>query len=237
MGNCIICGRKTNQPGSFHFCAMENHILHFCDTHANRGRKLLDMLHEGRVDKNKLEKYINKQEKKHGKEKTMSENYIMLNGKRVDLTEEQIEKLGIKVERDIFEKQNYGGTYYWISSAGNAVEDKDVLPLDNARYRVANYCADYSIMQQRALHETLSRLLWRFSMQNDGDKIDWYPQSDHCVDKYCIFYNNKLQQFNITINDVLKTQGTVYFHTKNVAQRAIDEIILPFMKEHPDFVW
>lgn len=238
MGNCIICGRKTNQPGSFHFCAMENHILHFCDTHANRGKKLLDMIHEGRVDKNNLEKYINKQEKKHGKEKTMSENYIMLNGKRVDLTDDQLEKLGLKVEKGIFDRQNKNDEYYYISCNGvlESTTETDLL-CDYSLYSVANYCIDKALMQQRALHETLSRLLWRFSMQNDGDKIDWYPSSDHCIEKYYVYFNNKDEKFEIMNNEILKTQGTVYFHTKNVAQRAIDEIILPFMKEHPDFVW
>ena len=38
----------------------------------------------------------------------MNENYIMLNGKRVDLTEEQLEKLGLKVEKkDCFKFERY----------------------------------------------------------------------------------------------------------------------------------
>lgn len=169
----------------------------------------------------------------------MNENYIMLNGKRVDLTEEQIEKLGLKHVNDPFYKRNETHEYYYINNQGTVSIDlsNSSVTTDNMRYKVANYCTDKFLMQQRALHETLSRLLWRFSMQNDGDKIDWYPQSDHCVDKYRIFYDNKLQQFDIATNDVSKTQGTVYFHTIKIAKRAIEEVILPFMKEHPDFVW
>lgn len=168
----------------------------------------------------------------------MSENYIMLNGKRVDLTEEQLEKLGIKVKTNCFERVKEGEIYYRIYEGVGIefVENHNGI-LDNERYNAANYCTDEKLMQQRALHETLSRLLWRFSMQNDGDKIDWYPVSDHCIDKYRIFYDNKIQQFDIAINDVSKTQGTVYFHTIEIAKRAIVEIILPFMKEHPEFVW
>ena len=34
-----------------------------------------------------------------------------------------------------------------------------------------------------------------------------------------------------------KTQGVVYFSSSSAARRAIDEIILPFICEHPEFVW
>ena len=167
----------------------------------------------------------------------MSENYIMLNGKRVDLTDEQIEKLGLKVENDIWKKQKYGETYYFISTCGDLVSDKDTLPIDNCRYNAANYCADLSIMQQRALHETLSRLLWRFSMQNDGDKINWNNSS--C--KYFISYNHLDKEFQVDYYQTpfgctLKS-ATEYFYSVKTAKRAIEEIVIPFMEEHPEFVW
>ena len=168
----------------------------------------------------------------------MSENYIMLNGKRVDLTEDQLEKLGLKVEKDCFERLQNGQKYYYICSNGGVSSFTDIGDItDDKFYKVANYCTDKEMLRQRALHETLSRLLWRFSMQNDGDKIDWDPASDCCVDKHHIIYSNKAKQFYMDTNDTSKTQGTVYFHTIKIAQRAIDEIILPFMEEHPDFVW
>ena len=184
-----------------------------------------------------IEKYIEKNMEKN-MEKIMSENYIMLNGKRVDLTEEQLEKLGLKVEKEDYFKRKLDNQFYFITEKDTVDHVQDLgFYAHNKCYNIANYCLNKEIMEQRALHETLSRLLWRFSMQNDGDKIDWYPQSDHCVDKYRIFYDNKLQQFDIVANDVSKTQGTVYFHTIKIAKRAIEEVILPFMKEHPDFVW
>ena len=234
MGYCFICGRDTNQPGSLHFFATQEDILHYCDKHANKGRKLFAMIHNGSIDKNKLKKIIDKCKISHNEEKEnkMSENYIMLNGKRVDLTEEQIEKLGLKVEKDVFEKQNYNEKYYWITSDGQVVEAKDVPPSD-MRYNVANYCTDEALMQQRALHETLSRLLWRFSMQNDGDKIDWNTEND-C--KFFICYNHYKKQYDTDFNNIYNHLCT-YFYSEEIAKRAIDEIVLPFMKEHPEFVW
>ena len=167
----------------------------------------------------------------------MSENYIMLNGKRVDLTDEQIKKLGLNVKEDTWIKQKYGELYYFIASDGEIISDTDTRPSDNERYKVANYCTDKNIMQQRALHETLDRLLWRFSMQNDGDKIDWNVTSR----KYFITYDYRDEEFRVdyyqtSIGCALKST-TEYFYSVDIAKRAINEIIIPFMKEHPEFVW
>ena len=44
------------------------------------------------------------------------ENYIMLNGKRIDLTAEQIETLVGKKEKDPFERVRDCKNYYMISA-------------------------------------------------------------------------------------------------------------------------
>ena len=164
----------------------------------------------------------------------MSENYIMLNGKRIDLTDEQLEKLGLKVEKDCFRRLKNNQKYYCIREIGKVesfVDNEDKI--DDEFYKVANYCTDKSLMEQRALHETLSRLLWRFSMQNDGDKIDWH-NANQC--KYQIYYNHNEGKYFVSNNCWQQNNGQ-YYRTEEIAKRAIDEIILPFMKEHPDFVW
>jgi len=177
-------------------------------------------------------KYLQKLRKK-----KMSDNYIMLNGKRVDLTEEQLEKLGLKVEKDCFNKKKEQ-QYYVINCKGFVQTEVDANGAgDNLLYKVANYCTDKSIMEQRALHETLSRLLWRFSMQNDGDKINWNTGSR----KYIVTYNIKTGKFMVdyysTAAGCVLKNLTPYFLTPEIAHRAIDEIVLPFIKEHPEFVW
>ena len=166
----------------------------------------------------------------------MNENYIMFNGKRVDLTDEQIEKLGLKVEKkNPFKKVKSGNILYKIATDGTVINNMGAphLSTDDACYNVANYCTDKSLLQQRAYHETLPRLLWRFSMQNDGDKIDW-SDKEHC--KCSIYYDHYRKLFNISclFND---QSNEIYFYSKEIAQKAITEIVLPFMKEHPDFVW
>ena len=168
----------------------------------------------------------------------MSENYIMLNGKRVDLTDEQLEKLGLKVETNCFERK-HNQIYYFISSYGTvkAEYDSNGSEIDSLRHSVANHCADVKLMQQRALHETLSRLLWRFSMQNDGDKINW----DNSSRKYFISYDYRKKDFHVdyyqTPYGCTLKSAMQYFYSVEATQRAINEIVIPFMKEHPEFVW
>lgn len=171
----------------------------------------------------------------------MSENYIMLNGKRVDLTDEQLEKLGLKVEKeckDYFDRIGRDKNYYFINAIGKISCTMDGYgDLGDKTYKIANYCTDKSLIEQRALHETLSRLLWRFSMQNDGDKIDWNVTSR----KYFITYDYRDEEFRVdyyqtSIGCALKST-TEYFYSVDIAKRAIEEIVIPFMEEHPEFVW
>ena len=167
----------------------------------------------------------------------MSENYIMLNGKRVDLTDDQIEKLGLKVEKkDCFARLEPEQKYYCICSTGYVEEAIEIAhEIDDEYYNVANYCTDKSLMEQRALHETLSRLLWRFSMQNDGDKINW----DNSSFKYFISYDYRAEEFQVDYyaHGCTLKANTQYFYSVDIAKRAINEIIIPFMEEHPEFVW
>lgn len=163
----------------------------------------------------------------------MNDNYIVLNGKRIDLTNEQIEQLGIKAEnKDYFKRY---GEYFYIDNCGDIHQDFETngCAISNMRYQIGNYCCNRQLIEQRALHETLNRLLWRFSMQNDGDKISWGNNSS----KYYIYIDNSNNGcLGVCTNDVYKSMNT-YFCSQEIAQRAIDEIILPFMNEHPEFVW
>lgn len=101
----------------------------------------------------------------------------------------------------------------------------------NLRYRVANYCTNEEPLLHQAYRETLNRLLWRFSMEHDGDKIDWSNVSN----KYCIYYVHDNNEWTIESNQYCRNIGAVYFYSLQIAQQAIEEIVKPFMKECPDF--
>lgn len=160
----------------------------------------------------------------------MNDTYLMINGKKIELTDEQKKALGI-VEKNCFDRVDF---YHYIGIYGKIdyIKDNDD-DVDNQLYAVANYCTDKDLMHQRALHETLNRLLWRYSMTHDGDKIDW----NELTCKYAIYYSHSLKQFGIWEMIYCKTENAVYFYSREIALSAIEEIIKPFMKEHPDFIW
>lgn len=162
------------------------------------------------------------------------ESYIVINGKKAPLTEEQLKMLGIETEKKNPFKKVENKNYYAISSYGDVIclHDDYTHYTHNANYKAANYCTDKNLMRQRAWHETLSRLLWRYSMKHDGDKIDWKNNEW----KYYIAFDNCRNEYTVDCYKTLNN-GNTYFYSKDIAQNAIKEIVEPFMAEHPDFVW
>lgn len=167
----------------------------------------------------------------------MADNYIMLNGKRIDLTDEQVEKIFPKNEeveaakKSPFERVKRGKEYFYINGLGEVSNSFDYdWDADKLTFKCANYCTDKAMMQQRALHETLNRLLWRYSEEHGGDS-EWDDKNDHWS-IVCSHVNIDPVFVNVT-----KENGTVYFKDKKIAQSAIEEIVKPFMAQHPDFVW
>ncbi len=148
-------------------------------------------------------------------------NYICINGKKTELTEEQLKQLGIEIPKaNPFARVQQKMPFYYITNKGKVEFGVELFDFQcNALHDVANYCTDKKIMEQRALHETLNRLLWRYAMKNGGEG------------NYEIAYNG---------NDFI-VQNAIYqycgqtFVSHNVAENAIKEIIKPFMEARPDF--
>ncbi len=169
-------------------------------------------------------------------------NYICINGKKAELTEEQMKALGIELpkknpfERVVNHTINDFYSYFFITSMGTVNEAIDHgfengNGNDELRYKTANYCTDCNLMQQRAYSETLNRLLWRYSMEHDGDKIDW--NSGVTQRKYYILLDRN--KFAVTWGYTCRHPFNTYFISQGVAEAAIKEIIQPFMEAHPDF--
>ena len=121
------------------------------------------------------------------------ENYIFINGKKTELTQEQLRQLGIETE-----------------------EDK------RAAWEI-----------QTNLHMQLYKKLREFAFKNGSTKLSW---SDGDSQKWLIYYNNVKNGFEV--DDVYVYQTVcVYFTTREIAERALREVVGPFMKEHPEFKW
>lgn len=165
------------------------------------------------------------------------ENYIVINGRKAELTEEQLRALGIEVNESPFNRVKTGDEFYYISFSGSVISTGEVNSnSDNLAYKVANYCTDKELLQQQAYRETLNRLLWRYSMEHDGDKINW--DWDHIgKPAHYIYYSYTNAIFVTGHTTHSKSFERVYFYTKEIAKNAIKEIVEPFIAEHPDFKW
>lgn len=185
----------------------------------------------------------------------MSDNYAVINGKRVELTDEQVKALGVEsVETKInpFNRMGLGSYYYAPRFDGTArtfTEDNGFIV--NHMYRNCSYFNDKDFAQQVALHQLLYRKLLKFAYDNKcEDAAEWNgmlkPTYDSTCEKtaewskrkqhYSVRYSYEDSTFVVFCQYDDKGQD-VYFSSEEGAKRAIEEVIEPFMKEHPDFVW
>ena len=165
----------------------------------------------------------------------MNDNYAVINGKRVELTDEQVKALGIeRKRRNPFERVNNDDEYYYIKNSGevsNYCEVRDSV--DNELYDNINYFNDETFAKQVALHQLLYRKLLKFAYDNGfEDTAEWNGMNQH----WLLQYSCDTGDIVVSAMCHYKSQN-VYFSSDEGAKRAGNEVIIPFIKEHPDFVW
>ncbi len=163
----------------------------------------------------------------------MSDNYAVINGKRIELTDEQVKALGIE-RKNPFERVAKYDAYYTVLSSGSVGYMEDYLDCqDDSQYDAANYFNDKDFANQVALHQLLYRKLLKFVYDNEcEDDQAWNNVNCH----YYIGYNINDGQFYANVTLAFK-HNDVWFCSRDSANCAIKEVVEPFMKEHPEFVW
>lgn len=167
----------------------------------------------------------------------MNENYIVINGKKIELTEEQLKQLGIaseKKRKNPFDRVPADEIYFTaaVETAQVFCEQGDFN--DDKLFTGVNYFNDEAFANQVALHQLLYRKLLKFAYDNEcEDTAGW----DCALYHYIIMFNPMEKRFEATWLREWKSLCTVYFNSKDSAERAIKEVVEPFMKEHPEFVW
>ena len=165
----------------------------------------------------------------------MKEIKLTIDGKEIQLTDEQLKMLGIEPKKkNPFDRVTEDEVYFQIGIDG------DVFPLyeygttaDEDSVLCVNYFNDKKFAKQVALHQLLYRKLLKFAYDNEcEDTAEWNEINAHWV----IRYNNNRNEFCSYCQDGYKARD-VYFSSKEGAERAIKEVVEPFMKEHPEFVW
>ena len=134
------------------------------------------------------------------------ENYIVINGKKAELTEEQLKQLGIEVH--LKKRRN---------------------PFNNA-----NGFNDKDFANQVYLHELLNRKLLKYAWDNEAEDCEWDGENSH-------WHIKKLIATNGTVFSAVEDEHykccTPYFSKREIVEQAIEDVVRPFMAEHPEFVW
>jgi len=90
-------------------------------------------------------------------------------------------------------------------------------------------------VEKRAKEEKLSRLLWKFKLENDNVKDD--SETEGGTLKFFIPFYICKNKFNGSIKDIpcdVYIPGTVFFSNKELAERAIKEVCVPFYENEND---
>lgn len=135
----------------------------------------------------------------------------------------------IEPENKVFEPQ-LNDTYFWIDGLHEvkyALWTNDNL--DNIQKENGNACTDKEFVQEKARQIQLYNLLSNFAYTvNKGWEPNWDDENEA---KWYIYKNYSSDVVGIKCSFRYVILNTVYFKTAELAQRAIDEIIIPFEKE------
>lgn len=165
----------------------------------------------------------------------MSENYIVINGKKSELTKEQLKQLGIETKPNPFGRTNDPcGEYFYTDAFGSVgVGSEEYSCVWKDLRNAANYFNDKQFANQVALHQLLYRKLLKFAYDNG---VEYTSEGDGRNPRWVIRYDEEDSTFAPYWQDICKSQE-VHFSSDEGARRAIKEVVKPFIKEHPEFVW
>lgn len=141
------------------------------------------------------------------------ENYLVLNGQKIELTPEQYKEVcnAVSLKKSPFEKRGKDETYYYIDMDGLISHGKEQgSRIDALLYAEANYCSNMKLMEKRSNYEVLERILWRFSEENGGAGV------------FSICYDNQTGDWETTVRTKNISMLGPTFCSKKVARRAIE---------------
>ena len=196
---------------------------------------------DGTILKLPIKNYVDEKVEEALKENTM-ENYIVINGKKAELTEEQLKQLGIEVKKarnnpfDSTPRQVhvYSIGHVGVQTFGSALNPAD-LSMTESLVNTTNSFNDYDFARQLYLRELFNRKLLKYAYDNEAEDCEW--GNNDLLHYYIVHDKGYHDRFFVTYSSHLKNINTTYFSKKGIAEQAIEDIVKPFMKFNPDFVW
>ena len=169
----------------------------------------------------------------------MKEIKVTIDGKEVRLTDEQAKALKLELllkmkSSNPFDRVGNGDRFFAIDNM-NGIQTCTEMSYarDEAYYSGINYFNNKKFAKQVTLHQLLYRKLLKYAYDNEFEDEEWNGTKMHAY----IIYNFTRKDYDIRWTRNEKEPGTVYFKTPTMATAALNEVVMPFVKEHPEFVW
>lgn len=159
----------------------------------------------------------------------MSENYIVINGKRSELTKEQMEQLGIEVEENKRWRAADGGQYWFVDSNNEVRSDMEYrYNYDSFRYYSHNYFQTREEAKTYAHVLETEMLLKKYA---DEHNTEFY------VTKYQLYINDNKSLLVAAVYERINKGRIIWFSSKNIASKAIKEIGKNRILEYLTYEW
>ena len=181
-------------------------------------------------------KWKNTTDEKDESNAKMKEIKLTIDGEVIKLTDEQLKMLGVESNKRInpFETVVRFEDYYSVEKNNEIYAYMDTgSSVDNQLYTDVNYFNDKDFAKQVALHQLLYRKLLKYAYDNEFEDEEWNGNNMHAY----IIYNSTKKNYDVRWTRDEKEPCTVYFKTPTRATAALNEVVMPFVKEHPEFVW
>lgn len=161
----------------------------------------------------------------------MSENYIVINGKRAELTKEQMEQLGIEAKKKDKKWRADGHTKYWFLDSQNRIDaDMELRQReDNFRYYSHNYFQTKEEAEIYARVLETEMLLKKYADEHNGEFADF---------KYYLFWVGADNELRIDfVPSYSYRTRVIFFSSKEIVQDAIKEIGEERIKKYLTYEW
>ncbi len=160
----------------------------------------------------------------------MSENYIVINGKRAEPTEEQMKQLGIEVKEKKRWRANRQKEYWFVPSCNSVETRLDYYnSYDDFRYFSHNYFKTKEEAETYARVLETEMLLKKYADEHNEKFYSW---------KWYICTSG--DGYHLTVDDMFADYSSsrrICFFSKDIAKNAIEEIGEERIKEYLTYEW
>lgn len=149
-----------------------------------------------------------------------NENYIVINGKKAELTEEQLRQLGIEVSKDKRWRAEERNVFFFVNNGDVESRVDNRFALSSFCYDTHNYFQTKEEAQEYAEVLEIKRQLMKFADEHNGS-IDW---DDERIEKHILYYDINKKSIRIGASYRFKSPEAIYFPSETIAEQAIEAV-------------